>query len=182
MKELFIVLGLAATTLHAQSGPCDLRQSEQQVRGIIEKVMALRSQQDDRFLSFYASDEYSFPGESWVFQGQQRSAQRTRDTRSARQSGTIWQMQMRDLHMKAGCEMSWVAGIVHVRQVDSHGVTTSEAEWRLTAVLERRDSGWQIVHQHSSLPISDPQQWWKLAQISGDRKEAIHSSKPEVPK
>jgi len=131
-----------------------------------DKVMVLRSQQDDRFLSFYAGDEYSFPGESWVFHGDQRSAQRTRETSSARQSGTTWQMAVRDLHIKATCEMGWVAGIVHVRRVNSDNAAISEAEWRLTAVLEHRDSGWLIVHQHSSLPISDPQQWWKMAQIS----------------
>jgi len=166
MKKLLIVFGLAATALCAQSETCDLEKSERQVREVIDKVMALRSQQDDRFLSFYAGDEYSFPGESWVFQGQERPAQRTRDTQSARQRGTTWRMEIRDLHTKTTCEMSWVAGIVHVRQVDSNNVATSEAQWRLTAVLERRDSGWLIVHQHSSLPISDPKQWWKMAHIS----------------
>jgi ketosteroid isomerase-like protein len=126
--------------------------------------MDLRSQQDDRFLLFYASDEYSFPGESWVFQGQQRAEERTRDTSSARKSGATWHMEIRDLHLKAGCDIAWIAGIVHAQQVDLYNTPRYEAEWRLTAILERRASGWLIVHQHSSLPITDPQQWWKKIQ------------------
>ncbi len=163
MKKLLLAFWFVGTIARAQSPSCDVKQSEQQVREVIGKVMELRSEQDDRFLSFYASDEYSFPGESWIFQGQQRSAERTRDTHNARQSGRTWQMELQDLHLKAGCDMAWVAGIVHAQQV-LNGISKSEAEWRLTAILERRESGWLIVHQHSSLPVTDPQQWWKEVQ------------------
>ncbi len=167
MKRLLVMLCMATTMASAQSRTCDLKESEQQVRQVIQRVMDLRSQQDDRFLSFYASDEYSFPGESWVFQRQERAAERTRETKSARQFGETWHMEIRDPHLKAGCDIAWIAGIVHAQQVDSHNIAKSEAEWRLTAILERRDSGWLIVHQHSSLPIPDPQQWWKRAQTTG---------------
>jgi len=166
MKRLLVMFCLATTITSAQSRRCNPKESEQQVREVIQKVMELRSQQDDRFLSFYASDEYSFPGESWVFQRQERAAERTRETKSARQSGETWRMEIRDLHLKAGCDIAWIAGIVHARQMDSHSAATREAEWRLTAILERRESDWLIVHQHSSLPITDPQQWWKKAQIT----------------
>src|SRR5207253_6366700 len=78
MKRLLVMLCMATTMASAQSRTCDLKESEQQVRQVIQRVMDLRSQQDDRFLSFYASDEYSFPGESWVFQRQERAAERDR--------------------------------------------------------------------------------------------------------
>ena len=164
MKSLMLLLCLAAMTQSAQSRTCDPKESERQVHEVIQKVMDLRSKQDDRFLQFYASDEYSFPGESWVFQRQDRTAERTQETRSARQSGETWRMEIRDLHLKAGCDIAWFAGIVHARQMDSRDTPRYEAEWRLTAILERRESDWLIVHQHSSLPITDPQQWWKNAQ------------------
>jgi ketosteroid isomerase-like protein len=166
MKKLLVMFCLATTMASAQPRTCDLKESERQVRQVIQTVMALRSQQDDRFLSFYASDEYSFPGESWVFQRDARAAERTRETKSARQSGETWGMEIGDLHLKAGCDIAWVAGIVHARLLDSHNSPTNEAEWRLTAILERRESGWLIVHQHSSLPISGPQQWWRKAQAT----------------
>jgi len=166
MKKLLVMFCMATTMASAQSRTCDVKQSEQRVREVIQSVMDLRSQQDDRFLLFYASDEYSFPGESWVFQRQERTSERTRETKSARQSGETWHMEIRDLHLKAGCDIAWVAGIVHVRQVDSHNTPRYEAEWRLTAILERRESGWLIVHQHSSLPITDPQLWWKKVQTT----------------
>ena len=166
MNKLLVVLWLSATIASAQTRTCDVKESETQVREVIQRVMDLRSQQDDRFLTFYASDEYSFPGESWVFQGHQRAAERTQDTHSARQSGTTWHMEIRDLHLKAGCDIAWIAGIVHAQQVDSQNSATNEAEWRLTAILERRESAWLIVHQHSSLPITEPQQWWKKVQTA----------------
>jgi ketosteroid isomerase-like protein len=166
MKKLAAMFFITATMASAQSRPCDVKESEKRVREAIQRVMDLRSQQDDHFLSFYSSDEYSFPGESWVFQRQERAAERTRETKSARQSGETWHMEIRDLHLKAGCHFAWVAGIVRARRVDSHNTPTYEAEWRLTAVLERRESGWLIVHQHSSLPITDPQQWWKKVQTT----------------
>lgn len=166
MKKLLLVFWMSTTILSAQTRTCDLKESEHQVREVIRKVMDLRSQQDDRFLSFYASDEYSFPGESWVFQGRERATERTRDTQSARQSETKWHMEIRDLHLKAGCDVAWVAGIIHAQQLDLQNNPKYEAEWRLTAVLERRESAWLIVHQHSSLPITDPQQWWKKVQTT----------------
>jgi ketosteroid isomerase-like protein len=165
MTRLLLMFCLASTMASAQSRTCDVKESERQVREIIQRIMDLRSRQDDRFLSFYSSDEYSFPGESWVFQRQDRAAERTRETKSARQSGETWHMEVRDLHLKTGCDFAWLAGIVHAHRVDSHNTPNYEAEWRLTAVLERRESGWLIVHQHSSLPITDPEQWWKKVQI-----------------
>jgi ketosteroid isomerase-like protein len=163
MKKLLVVLWMSATIASAQTRNCDVKESERQVREVIRRVMDLRSQQDDRFLTFYASDEYSFPGESWVFQGQQRAAERTQDTHAARRSGTTWRMEIRDLHLKAGCDIAWIAGIVHAQQLDSQNNPKYEAEWRLTAILERRESAWLIVHQHSSLPVTEPEQWWKKA-------------------
>jgi hypothetical protein len=100
VRRLLVMLCMATTTASAQSRTCDVKESEQRVREVIQSVMDLRSQQDDRFLSFYASDEYSFPGESWVFQQQERAAERTRETKSARQSGETWHMEIRDLHLK----------------------------------------------------------------------------------
>jgi ketosteroid isomerase-like protein len=164
MTRLLLMFCLASTMASAQSRTCDVKESERQVREIIQRIMDLRSQQDDRFLSFYSSDEYSFPGESWVFQRQDRAAERTRETKSARQSEETWHMEVRELHLKAGCDFAWIAGIVHAHRVDSHNTPKYEAEWRLTAVLERREPGWLIVHQHSSLPITDPEQWWKKVQ------------------
>jgi ketosteroid isomerase-like protein len=164
MKRLLLMLCFTTTIAGAQSRACDLKKSEKQVREVIQNVIDLRARQDDGFLSFYSPDEYSFPGESWVFQRQDRASQRTRETKSARQSGETWHTEFRDLHLKAGCEISWIAGIVHVQQLDSHNAPKYEAEWRFTAVLEHRESRWLIVHQHSSLPISDPQQWWKKAE------------------
>ncbi len=67
MNKLLVVLWLSATIASAQTRTCDVKESETQVREVIQRVMDLHSQQDDRFLTFYASDEYSFPGESWVF-------------------------------------------------------------------------------------------------------------------
>lgn len=166
MKRLLVVMWMSATIASAQTRNCDVKESERQVREVIRRVMDLRSQQDDRFLTFYASDEYSFPGESWVFQGQQRAAERTQDTHAARGSGTTWRMEIRDLHLKAGCNIAWIAGIVHAQQLDSQNNPKYEAEWRLTAILERRESAWLIVHQHSSLPITEPEQWWKKAQTT----------------
>jgi len=167
MKKLLLILCLAATSASAQSRACDSTESERQVRAVIQKVMDLRAKQDDRFLQFYAFDEYSFPGESWVFERQDRTAERAQDTRSARQAGETWRMDIRDLHLRAGCDIAWFAGIVHVQQLDSRDAPKYEAEWRLTAILERRESDWLIVHQHSSLPIRDPQQWWKKSQAKG---------------
>jgi len=166
MKRVLMMFCLTTTMAIAQSRTCDVKESEQQVREVIQRIMDLRSQQDDRFLLFYSSDEYSFPGESWVFQRQDRAAKRTRETKSARQSGETWHMEIRDLHLKAGCDIAWVAGMVSAHQMDSHNTPSYEAQWRLTAILERRESGWQIVHQHSSLPITDPQQWWTKAQTT----------------
>jgi hypothetical protein len=100
VRRLLVMLCMATTTASAQSRTCDVKESEQRVREVIQSVMDLRSQQDDRFLSFYASDEYSFPGESWVFQQQERAAERTRETKSARQSGETSHMEIRDLHLK----------------------------------------------------------------------------------
>lgn len=166
MKKLLVIFWVAATIASAQTRTCDVKKSEKQVREVIRRVMDLRSQQDDRFLTFYASDEYSFPGESWVFQGQQRAAERTQDAHAARRTGTTWHMEIRDLHLKADCDITWVAGIVHVQQLDAQSNPKYEAEWRLTAILERRESGWLIVHQHSSLPVTEPGQWWKKAETT----------------
>jgi len=166
MKRLLAMFCLMTTMASAQSSACELKESEKQVREVIQRVMDLSSRQDDRFLLFYSSDDYSFPGESWVFQRQDRAAERTRDTKSAREAGETWRTEVRDMHLKAGCDIAWVAGILHVQQLDSHHTPKYEAEWRLTAILERRESGWLIVHQHSSLPITDPQQWWKKAQTT----------------
>jgi ketosteroid isomerase-like protein len=166
MTRLLLMFCLASTMASAQSRTCDVKESERQVREIIQRIMDLRSQQDDRFLSFYSSDEYSFPGESWVFQRQDRAAERTRETKSARQSGETWHTEIRDLHLKAGCDIAWIAGIVHAQQLDSQNNPKYEAEWRLTAILERRESAWLIVHQHSSLPVTEPEQWWKKAQTT----------------
>ena len=166
MKRLLVMFCLATTMASVQSRACDLKESEQQVREVIQKVMDLRSRQDDHFLLFYSADEYSFPGESWVFQQQDRAAERTRETKSAHQSGETWHMEVRDLHLKAGCDIAWVAGILRVQQMDLRNAPKYEAEWRLTTILERRETGWLIVHQHSSLPITDPQQWWKKAQTT----------------
>jgi ketosteroid isomerase-like protein len=135
MKKLLVVLWMSATIASAQTQNCDVKESERQVREVIQTVMDLRSQQDDRFLTFYANDEYSFPGESWVLQGQQRAAERTQDTHAARRSGTTWRMEIRDLHLKAGCDIAWIAGIVHAQQLDSQNNLKYEAEWRLTAIL-----------------------------------------------
>jgi ketosteroid isomerase-like protein len=166
MTRLLLMFCFASTMASAQSRTCDVKESERQVREIIQRIMDLRSQQDDRFLTFYVSDEYSFPGESWVFQRQDRAAERTRETKSARQSGETWHTEIRDLHLKAGCDIAWIAGIVHAQQLDSQNNPKYEAEWRLTAILERRESAWLIVHQHSSLPVTEPEQWWKKAQTT----------------
>jgi ketosteroid isomerase-like protein len=143
--------------------PCDVRQAEQEVRDTVSKAVALRARQDERFLSYYATDEYSFPGESWVFSAGDRRAVRTQDIRSARRKGASWRMEIRDLRLKAGCDLAWVAGFVRAERLDSDDKVTHQAEWRLTAVLERRSSGWLIVHQHSSRPIADPREWWRPA-------------------
>jgi ketosteroid isomerase-like protein len=122
--------------------------------------MDLRSRQDPLFLSFYADDEYSFPGESWSFTRRDRVVERGGDIKSAKQSGISWRMELRDVRLKADCEISWIAGTMHVEQLASNETVQSTADWRLTAVLERRGSKWLIVHQHSSQP-TDPRDWWE---------------------
>lgn len=161
---------LVAALVMAASAPatpealsCDVRQAEQEVRDTVNKAMVLRAGQDEGFLDFYASDEYSFPGESWVFRGGDRGAVRSRDVRSARRRGASWRMEIRDLRLKAGCDLAWVAGLVHADRLGSDHMVTHRADWRLTAVLERRSSGWRVVHQHSSRPIADSRQWWRPA-------------------
>jgi ketosteroid isomerase-like protein len=157
--RVMMVFFLASIMASAQSRPCNPKEMESEVRAVINRVMELRSRQDPRFLSFYADDEYSFPGESWSFQGRERIASREGEMKLARQSGISWRTDLRDVHLKAGCETSWIAATVHVEQIDSNGTVRSAADWRLTAVLERRNSNWVIVHQHSSQP-TDPQDWW----------------------
>jgi len=90
---------------------------------------------------------------------QKRIAYREGEMKLARQSGVTWLMEARDVHLRADCEISWIATSVHAEQLDSNGRVLSTADWRLTAVLERRNSNWVIVHQHSSQP-TDPQDWW----------------------
>ena len=161
MKTIILILSMAIFASSAHSQTCDKRQSEIQVRDVIKKIMDLRARQDDGFLAFYATDEYSFPGESWEFHGEGRSAQRKPETQSARDLGMTWRMEIQDLHSHADCDLAWIAGIVIAQQMDPHNTVVSEAKWRLTAILEKRPSGWLIVHQHSSLPTPDPKLWWK---------------------
>ena len=76
-------------------------------------------------------------------------------------------MEIRDLRIKAGCEMAWVTGFIHAERLDAERRTTHKADWRLTAVLETRREGWRIAHQHSSKPVIDPEQWWK--RVAGEK-------------
>lgn len=119
--RVMMVFFLASIMASAQSRPCNPKQMESEVRAVINRVMELRSRQDPRFLSFYADDEYSFPGESWSFQGRERIASREGEMKLARQSGISWRMDLRDVHLKVGCETSWIAATVHVEQIDSNG-------------------------------------------------------------
>ena len=148
----------------SQPHSCDLARAEKEVRDVVKQVTDLRARQDQRFLSFYASDEYSFPGESWVFRGGDRTAERTRNVESATRAGETWRIELRDLRLEAGCEIGWAAGFVHVELFDSDNKLNRQAEWRITVVLAHRPSGWQIVHQHSSKPTTDPREWWKPRQ------------------
>jgi len=119
--------------------------------------MKLRSHQDLRFLSFYADDEYSFPGESWSFTRSERVAERKGEIELARQRGVTWRMELRNVHLKAGCEISWVATSVHAEQLDSIGTVLKHC--RLAVDSCTGNSNWVIVHPHSSQP-TDLQDWW----------------------
>ena len=157
--KFIIVFLLASIAAGAESRPCNSKLVERDIRAVINRVIELRSRQDPQFLSFYANDEYSFPGESWSFTSGERVAEREGEIRLARQNGVTWRMELHDVHLKAGCEISWIAATVHVDQLDSNGRVQSTADWRLTAILERQHSKWLIVHQHSSQP-TDPRDWW----------------------
>jgi ketosteroid isomerase-like protein len=161
MKRAAAVLFVMATLAHAETPACVADAAEREVRDAIGTVIDMRARQDERFVGFYDAEEYSFPGETWVFRGQDRAAERGRAIESARAAGNTWKMEIRELRVKAGCDMAWVACFVHAERLDAERKTTHTADWRLTAVLERRAAGWRIVHQHSSLPIHDQRQWWK---------------------
>lgn len=160
MRIVVLILCSALGAL-SQQPSCDLAQTEKEVRDVLKQVTDFRAHQNQRFLSFYASDEYSFPGESWVFRGKDRTVERTRNMESATRTGETWRFEIRDLRLEAGCEVAWAAGFVHVELLDSSNNVNRQADWRITVVLAHRPSGWQIVHQHSSKPITDPHEWWK---------------------
>jgi len=161
MKKIVAAIFVTATAAYAEVPACSPTKVEGEIRDLIETVMNLRARQDEAFADYYDDDEYSFPGESWVFKGRERVAERGRAIKASRASGLTWKMDVRDLRVKADCEMAWVTGLVHAARLNDEQKTTHRAEWRLTAVLERRPGGWRIVHQHSSVPVADPRQWWK---------------------
>src|SRR5436190_6765797 len=122
-------------TMIACAQTCFVDEAERDIEDVIKTVIELRARQDTGFTRFYVDDEYSFPGETWVFKGKQRASERGRAIDTARKEGRSWKMEIRDLRVKAGCDTAWVTGFIHAEQLDAHGHTTHTADWRLTAGL-----------------------------------------------
>ena len=160
MRKIAVMV-LAAGALQGEEQACEPAQMERQVRVVLEEAARLRAQQDPAFLEYYAEDEYSFPGEAWVFSGKDRTRRRGEDMTAASRRKESWHLELRQFRVKVSCQWAWAAGFIHVDRLDSSGTPTHGADWRLTAVLERRHSKWVIVHQHSSRPVDDVSQWWK---------------------
>src|SRR6266511_3743800 len=102
MKRAAAVLFVMATLAHAETPACVADAAEREVRDAIGTDIDMRARQDERFVGFYDAEEYSFPGETWVFRGQDRAAERGRAIESARAAGNTWKMEIRELRVKAG--------------------------------------------------------------------------------
>src|SRR5262245_59854470 len=111
-------------TIIGSAQTCFVDEAERDIEEVIKTVIELRARQDPDFARFYDADEYSFPGESWIFKGRQRADERGRAIDRARADRQSWKMELRDLRIKPGCDVAWLTGLVHAERLDQNRRTT----------------------------------------------------------
>ena len=108
----------------------------------------------EKFLSGYAPDVHIFDcWQEWQYDGIEQWKALVDDWFGGLEEGELLRAELHDKVIKENAEFAYVHCSISFAAFDDAGKELRKMTNRFTFVLEKIEGSWQIIHEHSSLPI-----------------------------
>lgn len=134
---------------------------------------AVRRRDRAGFLALYAPDVQVFDcWDTWAHEGRAAWARMVDAWFSSIEDDSVVAVSAHDVRPWAAGDRAGGSARLRFAALDARGAELRSIESRLSVVLQRTDAGWQVVHEHTSVPVEF------LSQRAVPRPEAsvVHGS------